>query len=125
MLFRSIGFAMGVERLLELRAAQAHPPAGPMVYVSATGEPFDADAVRLAEQLRSRLPDWHIVLHVGGGSLKSRMKKADKSGAAVALLLGEDEIARGMVTLKPLRGNAPQAIHPQDGVAAALQTLCR
>ena len=121
----AIGFAMGVERLLELRVAQAHPPAGPMVYVSATGEPFDADAVRLAEQLRSRLPGWHIVLHVGGGSLKSRMKKADKSGAAVALLLGEDEIARGMVTLKPLRGNAPQAIHPRDGVAAALQTLCR
>jgi histidyl-tRNA synthetase len=121
----AIGFAMGVERLLELKAAQTRAPAPPAVYVSATSEALDAHAVTLAEQLRTRLPGWHILLHVGGGSLKSRMKKADKSGAAVALLLGEDEVAQGAVTLKPLRGDSPQAVHPQDRVADVLQALGR
>jgi len=121
----AIGFAMGVERLLELCAARSRPPAPPAVYVSATGEALDAHAVTLAEQLRSRLPGWRILLHVGGGSLKSRMKKADKSGAAVALLLGEDEIANGTVTVKPLRGEGTQAVHRQHAVADALQVLCR
>ena len=121
----AIGFAMGVERLLELRAAQLRPPAPPTVYVSATNDILDAHAISLAEQLRTRLPLWHIQLHVGGGSLKSRMKKADKSGAAVALLLGEDEVANGTVTLKPLRGDSPQASHPQQQVAAVLEALGR
>ena len=121
----AIGFAMGVERLLELRAA--HDPASnaPAVYISATGEHLDADAIKLAEMLRSRLPGKQIVLHVGGGSLKSRMKKADKSGAMVALLIGEDEMASGTVTLKPLRGDGPQTTHPRDEVAAVLEVRCR
>ena len=120
----AIGFAMGVERLMELRAARLPPAAAPAVYVSATGNALDAHAVALAEQLRSRLPGWQILLHVGGGSLKSRMKKADRSGAAVALLLGEDECTRGAVTVKPLRGDAPQMVHPQDAVAGVLLDLC-
>jgi histidyl-tRNA synthetase len=121
----AIGFAMGVERLLELRATHSLLPDGPAVYVSATGEHLDAEAVQLAELLRTRLPTMQIVLHVGGGSLKSRMKKADKSGAMVALLLGEDEIATGSVTVKPLRGDGPQTTHPRDEVAAVLEARCR
>ncbi|MCC6706193.1 MAG: histidine--tRNA ligase [Gammaproteobacteria bacterium] len=120
----AIGFAMGVERLLELCAAGQRPASAPAVYVSATGEALDGHAVSLAETLRSALPGWSILLHVGGGSLKSRMKKADKSGAAVALLLGEDEVAAGNVTLKPLRGDSPQAVHPQHKVAEVLAALC-
>ncbi len=100
------------------------PASAPAVYVSATGEALDGHAVSLAETLRSALPGWSILLHVGGGSLKSRMKKADKSGAAVALLLGEDEVAAGNVTLKPLRGDSPQAVHPQHKVAEVLAALC-
>lgn len=119
----AIGFAMGVERLLELCAAQAHSGAAPTVYVSATGEALDAHAVKLAEQLRTALPQWHIQLHVGGGSLKSRMKKADKSGARLALLLGEDEVAQGTVTLKHLRGDSPQSVHPQGEVAVVLAAV--
>ena len=121
----AIGFAMGVERLLELRATQAQPAASPAVYVSATAEAFDDQVVSLAERLRNELPELHIVLHVGGGSLKSRMKKADKSGAGVVVLLGEDEIARGTVTVKPMRGDAPQVVHRQEELAAALAALCR
>jgi histidyl-tRNA synthetase len=119
----AIGFAMGVERLLELCAAQARPATAPAVYVSATGEALDSHAVKLAEDLRSALPGWSIVLHVGGGSLKSRMKKADRSGAAVALLLGDDEVAAGTVTVKPLRGERAQAVHAQGSVAEALAAL--
>ncbi len=121
----AIGFAMGVERLLELRATHSQPSNGPAVYVSATGEHLDAEAVRLAELLRTRLPAMQIVLHVGGGSLKSRMKKADKSGAMIALLLGEDELASGTVTVKPLRGDGPQTTHTRDELAAVLETRCR
>ena len=121
----AIGFAMGVERLLELRAAHSQVSNGPAVYVSATGEHLDAEAVQLAELLRSRLPAMQIVLHVGGGSLKSRMKKADKSGAMVALLLGEDEMASGTVTVKPLRGDGSQTTHPRDEVVAVLEARCR
>ena len=120
----AIGFAMGIERLLELRAAQVAGAATPTVYVSATANEFDAQALALVEQLRSRLHGWPILLHVGGGSLKSRMKKADRSGALVALLLGEDECAHGTVTVKPLRGALPQAVHAQDSVAAVLEQLC-
>ena len=119
----AIGFAMGVERLLELCAANSRAAVAPALYVSATGDALDSHAVNLAERLRTQLPGWRIVLHVGGGSLKSRMKKADKSGASVALLLGEDEVAQGAVTVKPLRGDHAQSIHPQDALVPVLEAL--
>jgi histidyl-tRNA synthetase len=61
----------------------------------------------LAEQLRHD-SDLRIQLHCGGGSFKSQMKKADRSGAAVALILGDDEVVRKVATLKPLRSEAEQ-----------------
>ena len=94
------------------------------MYVSATSNELDGHALALAERLRGSLPGLRILLHVGGGSLKSRMKKADKSGAELALLLGEDECARGQVTVKPLRGAAPQSVHGQSEVAAVVAQLC-
>jgi histidyl-tRNA synthetase len=57
-------------------------------------------------------------VHAGGGSLKSQMKKADASGAVVALIIGDDEVAAGTVTLKPLRVAAPQSVVPVADVAA-------
>lgn len=120
----AIGFAMGIERLLELRAAQANLARPPAVYLSATEDALDAQAVGLAERLRTQLPSWRIQLHVGGGSLKSRMKKADRSGAAVALLLGPDEAAQGAVTVKPLRGEGAQQVLAESALPAALGALC-
>ena len=117
----AIGFALGVERLLELWPEHTAQAAPPIAYVCATASEFDHHAVALAESLRTRLPAWRVLLHVGGGSMKSRMKKADKSGAEVALILGESECARAEVTLKALRCAAPQAIHAQSEVAAALE----
>jgi histidyl-tRNA synthetase len=118
----AVGFALGLERVLELRqqTGEYAPAELPTVYVVATGPAFDRHALRLAERVRDVRPDWTVVAHVAGGSMKSRMKKADRSGAQVALILGEDEHAAGTVALKPLRSADEQVICAQDAVAAAL-----
>ncbi|MBS0554230.1 MAG: histidine--tRNA ligase, partial [Proteobacteria bacterium] len=102
------GFAMGVERLLALwRESGAEPErAIPDVYVVHMGGAAQRLAFRAAETLREH--GFDAVLHCGGGSFKSQMKKADGSGAAVALVIGEDEAAAGEVGIKPLRGPGAQ-----------------
>ena len=106
-----IGFAMGVERLvllIEAVGAQAPAPERADVYVVAVGDNAHRTALAAIEALRTALPALKIVQHVGGGSFKSQLKKADKSGAAVALIVGEDAAAAGVAGLKPLRGQGEQ-----------------
>jgi histidyl-tRNA synthetase len=106
-----IGFAMGVERLILLLqevGALPAPAAQADIYVVSVGDAAQTAAVAAVERLRQDQPNYRIVQHVGGGSFKSQMKKADKSGAALALIWGEDEVARGEVTVKPLRGELTQ-----------------
>ena len=79
-----------------------------------------ADAMALAEQLRDAMPGRGIQLHCGGGSFKSQMKKADRSGARYAVILGENEVANGTAGLKPLRADEPQAEIAQDKLADTL-----
>ncbi len=108
----AIGFAMGVERVVSLieQAGTAPAPAGADVYLVTLGEPALRAAVRLAEALRDVLPGRRIELNVGGGNLKAQFRRADRSGARLALVIGEDEIARGVAQLKPLRdGGAAQS----------------
>ncbi|MBS0543913.1 MAG: histidine--tRNA ligase [Proteobacteria bacterium] len=102
------GFAMGVERLLALwRESGAEPErAIPDVYVVHMGDAAQRLAFRAAETLREH--GFDAVLHCGGGSFKSQMKRADGSGAAVALVIGEDEAVAGEVGIKPLRGPGAQ-----------------
>ena len=102
------GFAMGVERLILLLQQKefAPPIRSPHVYVVHQGEAATLQALQAAEQLREA--GLRVVLHCGGGSFKAQMKKADGSGARFALILGEDEVAAGLVTLKPLREDALQ-----------------
>lgn len=104
------GFAMGVERLLALWDAQQADALveRPEAYVVHAGAGAQAVAFQLAEQLRDA--GFATVMHCGGGSFKSQMKRADASGASVALILGEDEIAAGEVTFKPLRGGEQQRV---------------
>ncbi|HCW90152.1 MAG TPA: histidine--tRNA ligase, partial [Marinobacter sp.] len=78
------------------------------IYVAAMGEGTAASAFRLAEMLREALPGRVVITHCGGGSFKSQMKKADRSGAEYALILGENEVASGTVSLKPLRSGEDQ-----------------
>lgn len=107
----AVGFAMGLERLcLLLETLEALPESKPLadVYIIANGEAREVRALSLAESLRDALPAVKVVLNCGGGSFKSQFKKADKSGAAVAVVLGEDELANEQVTVKVLRGEPNQ-----------------
>ncbi|BBE50380.1 Histidine--tRNA ligase [Ferriphaselus amnicola] len=98
------GFAMGVERLLALMQEDGmqNPPMPLDVYLVHQGEQASAFATLVAEALRDA--DLRVLLHCGGGSFKSQMKKADSSGAVCAVIIGDDEAAANEVTLKPLRG---------------------
>jgi len=98
------GFAMGVERLLVMLSdANLLPrPDAPDIYLVNVGEAAERIAMQAAETLRDA--GLNVVLHGGGGSFKSQMKKADASLAEYAVLIGEDEAAANQVTLKALRG---------------------
>jgi histidyl-tRNA synthetase len=102
------GFAMGIERLLALWQDQGykHETPVPDAYLVHQGEAAGRFAFRVAEALRSA--GFAIHQHCGGGSFKSQMKKADGSGAAVALIIGDDETAANAVTVKSLRDGIPQ-----------------
>lgn len=104
----AVGFAMGLERLI-LLLEQQNPelPASVALYITAMGD-VQAQTLALAERLRDALPGVGIQCHCGGGGFKSQMKKADRSGARFALIIGEDEVAEGKVTVKPLREQTEQ-----------------
>ena len=101
------GFAIGVERMiLLLRAAGATAAAAPLAYVVHSGDAAGLLARRVAEALRD---EGHaVVVNAGGGSFKSQMKKADASGAQVALIVGDEEAATSTVAIKPLRASGDQ-----------------
>ncbi|CDZ78287.1 Histidine--tRNA ligase [Legionella massiliensis] len=102
----AVGFAMGAERLLLLLETLAVPQELaklPSVFIIASSDEAMQEALLLAESLRSSNPGWQIITNTVGGGFKSQFKKADKSGADFALILGEDEIARGEVSVKNLR----------------------
>lgn len=120
----AVGFAMGLERLILLLDTLGLVPeeanSNADVYVTAMGEAAVAPALALAENLRSELKGRVIISHCGGGSFKSQMKKADKSGARYAVILGENELENGTVSLKPLRSQEDQSSVAQSDLAAVL-----
>jgi histidyl-tRNA synthetase len=104
-----IGFAMGQERLVELMRVQARTAVqAPHLYLVMAGQGVEERGLELAESLRSALPGLRLQANLGGGSFKAQFKRADRSGAELALVLGEDELRRGEVTVKPLREDAGQ-----------------
>jgi histidyl-tRNA synthetase len=112
------GFALGIERLLALRdAANIEVPADhPDVYLLLQGKSSSHKGLVLSEKLRNENPGLSILSNCGGGSFKSQMKKADRSGAAIALILGENEIAEETVTVKFLREQKEQQTISQNGL---------
>jgi len=108
----AVGFAMGIERLILLLDTLDLIPddslGGCDLYLLPMDDNATIAAITLAEQLRSELPTLRLQLHCGGGSFKSRIKKADKSGAPMAILLGEDEMSEQAATLKFLRDEREQ-----------------
>jgi histidyl-tRNA synthetase len=121
----AVGFAMGVERLVALILDKGLLPYSCQadVYIVAAGEQVLKPAMVLAEQLREALPTLKVQMHAGGGSFKSQFKKADKSGAAYALVLGEDEVAKQVVGVKPLRGQGEQTQVAWDELVDHLQGI--
>jgi histidyl-tRNA synthetase len=99
-----VGFAIGVERILELMRGQAMAQPSVDVYVVHQGEAAAQAALQCAERLRDSAIT--VQMHAGGGSFKSQMKRADGSGAAYAIILGDNEMAEGKATVKSLRKEA-------------------
>jgi|TARA_R100001224_G_scaffold55362_1_gene32491 histidyl-tRNA synthetase len=123
----AVGFAMGMERLVLLLQEQNKltPRRTVDAYLMPLGEEAELNAPRIAEQLRNELPDLRLVTHCGGGAMKKQMKKADKSGAEVALIIGADEIAQQQVTVKPLRTDEQQETLSWQALVERLQPLTR
>lgn len=105
----AIGFALGMERILALlEDQQDQQDEGVDIYFVLLGEGSEIRGMQLAEEIREELPDVKMIANCGGGSMKSQMKKADKSGASIALILGEDELNISQVTVKYLREKKDQ-----------------
>ncbi len=119
----AVGFAIGLERLLELANFENMPDIyTPHVYLLISGEQAIKPGMLLAEQMRNQLPGIRILSHCGGGSFKSQFKKADKSGAELALILGDDELENNQITIKYLRSDEEQTVIKQSELANFLST---
>ena len=95
----------------------------PQVYVVVAGERSEIAAFKMAEQLRAAWPDLALQMNIGGGSFKTQFKRADKSGAQFALVMGDDEVARGVVAVKALRREAAQEECPLEKINERLGQL--
>lgn len=121
----AVGFALGIERLMALildKGLLRYQGAAD-VYIVASSDKALQPAMVLAEQLREALPTLKVQLNIGGGSFKSQFKKADKSGAAYALVLGDEEVENRVVGLKPLRGQGEQETVSWDELPDLIQSL--
>ena len=120
-----VGFAMGIERLVLLLDELGVVPDSIAhqvdVYLVAVGN-IEQQALGVAEKLREQFPSLRIECHCGGGSFKSQIKKADKSGATVALIMGEDEVASGTIGVKYLREDKAQGTVAQSDLVNVLTT---
>lgn len=122
----AVGFAMGMERMV-LLVQEVNPEfvadlVVADVYLSSFGEGSQQAALILAEQIRDELPELRLMTNHGGGNFKKQLGRADKHGAKVALILGEDEIRAGNITVKDLR-NGEQETLSQQAIAARLSEL--
>jgi histidyl-tRNA synthetase len=124
----AIGFAMGVERVVELvkLAGTAQPAQNPDVFVMAQGEGAQRAALGLAETLRDAFPGRGVVVHCGSAKFKTQFRRADESGARLGLIVGDDELARGVIALKPLRGaETTQTEYPVAELTARVDEFFR
>ncbi len=119
------GFSMGCERLVAMMVDQqlTPPETGCDAYLLMRGENSVARAQQLAESMRDAMPRLQLVVHAGAGSFKSQMRKADKSGARIAIILGESEMAAGTVAVKYLREQRDQVEIAQAEIVSRLASL--
>ncbi|MDF9393662.1 MULTISPECIES: histidine--tRNA ligase [Methylococcus] len=117
----AIGFALGMERLIEL-TGEAFADAAPHIYFIMAGTAAERRGAVLAEMLRDAFPGLRLVVNCGGGSFKNQFKRADKSEAAFALILGEDEMRDDSISLKPLRSDGAQQTVAQADLVRLIQS---
>jgi histidyl-tRNA synthetase len=118
----AVGFAMGMERLLALMETLDLPVAPAVdAYLICVGEQAEQQGLYFAETLRNQVAGLKLQIDCVGGSFKSQFKKADKSGATYALILGDDEVSRGEVSIKSLRDNTEQQTVTQQAAIQFLQ----
>jgi len=119
------GFAMGIERLVSMLIDQdqARPDAKADIYFVIAGNNTAKQGCKLAESLRDGIDNLKLVVHAGGGSFKSQMKKADKSGAAITLILGENELENSLLSVKFMRENRQQMEIQQSELVKQVQAL--
>ena len=121
----AVGFAMGIERILELSEFNSTElnTNSPRIYQVMVGDAALKNGLRLAERLRDKIPALRLLMHCGGGSFKSQFKKADKSQADYALILGVDEVEKNTVQVKPLREDKEQYEISQDNLVHEITSL--
>lgn len=120
----AVGFGIGAERLLLLMAVANSPGVvhkSPLVFMMATDEATLQHSLLLAENIRTVFPDERVMVNTAGGGFKSQFKKADKSGARFALILGSDEWASKSISVKNLHSTEAQMTLPQSELIAYLQ----
>ena len=116
------GFAMGLERLVELvKQAGGVPVHWPHVYLVHSGPATQLEGFAIAEELREAIPTLRIVCNAGSGSFRSQFKRADRSGAALALVIGDDELDQRKVTIKHLREQVEQESMSREGLTAWME----
>ncbi|MBB1389726.1 histidine--tRNA ligase [Shewanella sp. SG44-6] len=122
----AVGFAMGLERIvLLLETLELTSDIAPEVdiYVTAMGENCVVEAIKVAQELRQQLPTLKVMSHCGGGNFKKQMKRADKSGAQFALIIGENEVANNQVAIKPLRTKDEQQLVTRSELVTKIAEL--
>jgi len=120
----AIGFALGMERILALLESQQQQQQQTVdIYMVLLGDASEIKGLQLAENIREQVPDVKMITHCGGGSVKSQMKKADKSGADIALIIAEDELKQEQVTVKYLRQKKEQVTVSFDELAKFITNI--
>jgi histidyl-tRNA synthetase len=121
----AVGFAMGIERLIAIMEEEGigQGLGKPDIYMVLMGDKAVSEGFIIAEQLRNQLPDLKLQVNCGGGSFKSQFKKADKSGAQFALILGENELIQEVINLKPLRDKQEQKELRLAALSDSIQSL--
>ena len=119
----AIGWAMGIERFVALYEVCGGEPGSDAsdVFIAAVGDDAQRAAFGLAETLRDALPALRVEMNLGGGGFKAQMKRADKSNASIALVIGEQEVADGTVGIKPLRSRDEQETVAMSDIVTALE----
>ena len=121
----AIGFAMGIERIALIVKDQSNQinKTKPHLYFVALGEKSQIESIKLSKKILSALPNIIITNDMNMGSLKNQMKKADKSNADFALILGEEELLNNQLSIKPLKGQGAQQLIKLEGIIHHLEEI--